>query len=524
MKSPDRTSLVEELQTYLHDRDIDKGFQALDLVFAQRQSLFAGLPQEIALLFSMAQWIDLGYVVNPSFETMMTAFSEVDQTKLLLEEFLQLRMVQAFCCMTSMQYDKAIFLLETTLGPGENLMSTYQQFVGHFWLGRACRLAGDFVKSLPHFRAARALADRIHAPRLSAVSKIHESWLVFHNGKRHEALTLLDEAEAELRPTGHALSLGNIAAARGRFLRGAGQYGEALLQFEKAIAIYKESHRNHTNLARAYVNAAYVKRLMALDVLPTVRGTPASAEKNKLALRITSEALLLLASASQIYVHHQHQGGVGSILINTGYLHLETGDIERAGQEADNAFILGERRSDVVLKARASALQALVELALCEEQVEDETDSRAHLAMATDHAERAVTLAGHTQNRRLQAAAYIVRGLIATDDASLDLALARDHAARARQLLGKEDRDHLYRELGNLNARILRSSTVDETIQAWCMGDLGGKSFQEIQKRFAEIVIPRVWNRMDRKVSRVAKELSISPKKVRRLLRESKYL
>ncbi len=35
---------------------------------------------------------------------------------------------------------------------------------------------------------------------------------------------------------------------------------------------------------------------------------------------------------------------------------------------------------------------------------------------------------------------------------------------------------------------------------------------------FADLVIPRVWEREERKISRVAERLSISPKKVRRVL------
>jgi hypothetical protein len=53
----------------------------------------------------------------------------------------------------------------------------------------------------------------------------------------------------------------------------------------------------------------------------------------------------------------------------------------------------------------------------------------------------------------------------------------------------------------------------------WSDGLTGDKTFQQVTEEFAEIVIPKVWIREDRKVSRVAKKLSISPKKVRRILR-----
>jgi DNA-binding NtrC family response regulator len=37
-------------------------------------------------------------------------------------------------------------------------------------------------------------------------------------------------------------------------------------------------------------------------------------------------------------------------------------------------------------------------------------------------------------------------------------------------------------------------------------------------EEFAELIIPKVWEREGRKISRVAARLSISPKKVRRIL------
>ena len=47
---------------------------------------------------------------------------------------------------------------------------------------------------------------------------------------------------------------------------------------------------------------------------------------------------------------------------------------------------------------------------------------------------------------------------------------------------------------------------------------IGDKTFREITDEFAELIIPKIWLREDRKIARVAKKLSISPKKVRRVL------
>src|SRR5262249_48086253 len=95
---------------------------------------------------------------------------------------------------------------------------------------------------------------------------------------------------------------------------------------------------------------------------------------------------------------------------------------------------------------------------------------------------------------------------------------------RATKLLRSGDKDHLWEELLHLKARILRSSGVDETLRAWSSGMVENKTFQQITEEFAEIVIPKVWMREGKKVSRVAERLSVSPKKVRRILRNAGLL
>ena len=82
------------------------------------------------------------------------------------------------------------------------------------------------------------------------------------------------------------------------------------------------------------------------------------------------------------------------------------------------------------------------------------------------------------------------------------------------QLLGK----HVWDDLETLKARVLRAQPVDATLRAWSAGIVEGRSFQQMTEEFARLVIPRVWEREGRKVSRVAEKLSISPKKVRRIL------
>jgi len=75
-----------------------------------------------------------------------------------------------------------------------------------------------------------------------------------------------------------------------------------------------------------------------------------------------------------------------------------------------------------------------------------------------------------------------------------------------------------------LKSHIMQASGMNDTLRGWSEGMVGEKTFQQITEEFAEIVIPKVWLREGRKISRVAECLSISPKKVRRILRNGGFL
>jgi tetratricopeptide (TPR) repeat protein len=417
--------------------------------------------------------------------------------------------------------DRAISLLEIVLRAGEDLLPTEMVFVANFWKGRAHRKKGEYELALFHISVARATAQAAKATKLVAVTKIHESWLVFQKGERRHALDLLDEAEDELRATGHALSLGNIESARGRFIRRSGDYARALEHFEHAIAIYSVNHASHPNLARALVNAAYVKRLIALDMQAKWKGAHVRGAVHAEYLQILRDALQLLRKAREIYALHQHQGGIGSVLVNAGHVHLESGETDEAFAEAEKAFALGQERHDVILMARSRILQAAVELAHAEEELEESPDAAFHAHRAVQYADEAIEHAQHTQNRRLLAEAYLARGSAAADDSPPEWEIAREYASKAAALLTEDDRDHLVTELSRLKAKILRSTGIDQTLRLWSDGQLGNKTFQQIQEEFAELVIPKVWNSAGRNVTLVAQKLSISPKKVRRILRNT---
>jgi hypothetical protein len=174
--------------------------------------------------------------------------------------------------------------------------------------------------------------------------------------------------------------------------------------------------------------------------------------------------------------------------------------------------------------ARARVLEAAAQNARVEEQLGEDADIALHANMARQYSEEAIALAQHTENRRLTAGAYLACGSTAANDFFQDWEAANKYVDLAAALISPDDRDHLWEEMALLKSRILRVSKIDDRLRAWSEGMLGNKTFQQVTEEFAEVVIPKVWMREGRKISRVAQRLSVSPKKVRRILRNAGLL
>jgi tetratricopeptide (TPR) repeat protein len=512
-------SLVSKLERALIDRDVRVGFALLDDAFKGLPKLDPESANSISFVLCLAQWTDLGYRDHKFLEGFAATVSLVEPNHLSVMDFFKLRLIDAYRYLAREQLEDCIEILDLVLRFGEPVLSDYHIFLSHFWKGRAHRKRGDYEHALQHILEAKKMAALVKTPKLVAVTQIHESWLAFQKGERTYAFALLDSAEKVLKSTGHALSLGNIESARGRFVRRAGEYSRALSHFEAAISIYRKHYPEHPNLARALVNAAYVKRLVALDLRSRRNGRQVIGAVHAKSMKISQEALQLLEQAGQIYSLHDHQGGTGSVLVNAAHIHLESGDIAQAAAEAQRAFALGKEKSDLILMSRAQIIQSAVELAHAEEQLGEEPDIAFHANSAVRHADLAIESALKTQNKRLLAEAYIARGLAAAGEYLCEWQVAKDCASKAAALLSSDDRDHLLKVLGDLRSKLLSATRIDETLRLWSDGQLGGKTFQQVQEEFAELVIPRVWLRNDKSVTQVSKALHISPKKVRRILR-----
>ena len=522
--------LTRDLNRALRLRRIEEGFQLLDRSSAIEQVE----PQEAAASFvlSVAEWVDAGYSDHRLIESLLARFSMEQRRQMPVSEYLLLRMAEAFSCIAKEDADSAISLLQFVLQAERELNDPRLMVLCHFWKGRAHRKKGEYDAALHDIAEARRLANRAKESTLTALIHIQEGWINFQLGRPKEGLHLLDQAEAGLKQSDDYLALGNIESARGRIVRRSGEYAQALHHFDRAVAIYAQRYPNHRNLARALVNAAYVKRLIALQLRKQIDARAATSSKSAEPARgggharytkLCRDALDQLHRAGEIYAHHQHHGGTGTVLVNAGQLHLDQGDIDRAAHEALKAYDLAQQKHDHILMARARVLQSAAENARVEDETED-SDLALHANLARQYADEAIALATQTENRRLKAGAYLARGSAAANDFFQDWEEAKRYVELASGLIGSEDRDHLWEEMAMLKARILRVSKIDDTLRTWSEGMLGDKTFQQVTEEFAEIVIPKVWAREGRKVLRVAKKLSISPKKVRRILRNAGLL
>ena len=183
-----------------------------------------------------------------------------------LRDFLMVRMAEAFAAMAHEDTDRAIQLLAFAPGSERELGSEHLSVLAHFWKGRAHRKRGEYQKAFEDIVAARQLAQHLELKKLAAAIQIQEAWLAFQRAEPKEAWSLLDQAEEQLRTTDDDISLGNISSARGRIVRRTGEYAESLAHYQRAVAIYQRRNADHRNLARTLVNAAYVKRLLALNL------------------------------------------------------------------------------------------------------------------------------------------------------------------------------------------------------------------------------------------------------------------
>jgi tetratricopeptide (TPR) repeat protein len=523
--------LLQKLKTNLVNRQVSNGITVLE----EHAHLFSAIGPEqrnaARLVGCLAQWVDIGYAEPGLIEQLLARFPREKRSRLVVNDYLQLRMAEGLLLLLRDHPEEALREFDLVLSMQEEIEDKEVVAIAHFWNARCHRKKGEYDEALKRAGVGRELAQTLGYPNMAAVMRVLESWLLFQKGQYREAARILDQAEAALRNTDDHLTLGNIYSAHGRMVRRQGHYQEALKFFSRAIEHFQRRNPHHRNLARTLANIAYVQRLVALQIgkqidaererrqgsrTAALRGQKQSLLRQHEELRTSAFANLDLAE--KIYRHHDHHHGIGSVLENRGLLYLDVGDLDNASVQASQAFELGKEVNDSILMARARLLQCEVENGKLEEEIEGSTHSWEHAQAARDYAREAVEAAKHTQNHRLLARAYIWRGLTACHPAIHDMDDAKRCCELAGSFLKAVDYDDLWEELQLLKQKVMPKGSIDPLLRAWSQGITGEETFQELTEQFAEIVIPKVWEKEDRKVARVAKRLSVSPKKVRRIL------
>ncbi|MBV9610753.1 MAG: tetratricopeptide repeat protein [Acidobacteria bacterium] len=448
-----------------------------------------------------------------------------------------LRIAQGLVAMTGEATDEAIAHFDFVLGLSEEFHDKESLAIVNFWKARCLRKRGEYDAALVYTTRARDLALELGHTCMAAVMQVLESWLLFQKGKLKEAVQILQGTEDVLRETDDHVTLGNIHSSYGRIASREGRHDEAIAHYAQAVAEYKKRDSQHRNLARTLANIALAKRMIALQLRKkidkeaerrrkaAVRGakpaTQGRTDYRQRLERLSQEAFSHLNEAAAIYARHPTHHGTGTVHLICGYLHLDNAEYERADEEASAAFELGKQKSDYILMGRARILQCIIENARVDEEIGEGADPGYHARHAQSYIREAIEMAKHTQDRHLLAQGHIWEGFTHCNAFFEDGDSARQSYDAAVMFLQRDHSSSDWQDLQTLRAKIYGTGNVDSTLRAWSQGFVGDKTFRQMTDQFAELVIPKVWKREGCKVSRVATKLSISPKKVRRILQRA---
>lgn len=525
-------SLLEELRRDLLDRQIARGMARLDSCHELLDRLGPAVENSAVLLGCLAQWVDLGYSCPTLLKNLLSRFTPTSRAHLSLAEYLHLRLAEALVAMSSEAYDEAMSHLDVVSILGTEVDSKELLIIADFWKGRCLRRKGEYDRALAVTSKGRELGIELGHLRMISVLQILEGWLLFQKGCTQDAIRTLREAERSLADTDDHISRGNIQSTYGRIARREGRYEQAIEYFTRAIECYRKREPTHRNVARTLTNLSFAKRQTALELRKKLdrdllrrrdqsakNGSvqPTATRRRKLD-DLRTEALAHLDEASEIYRIHPNHHGRATVHLNRGYLAIDSGEIDLAEQEAAEAFRVGEETDDSIIMARARLLQCMAENLKLEEEIGESVDLGAHARRALEFAKEAAEYAKRTQNRRLLANAHLWVGLTSSNSFFDDTETARDCYDLVLRTLKADTPDYMSDDLQKLKKATVHSGAVNSTLRAWSQGSLGNKTFQQISEDFADLIIPKIWEREGRKVSRVAEKLSISPKKVRRIL------
>jgi tetratricopeptide (TPR) repeat protein len=524
--------LLSTLREHIGTRRIAHGLSRLACCEPIFESFNPSLNNAAAFLGSLAQWCDIGFGSLDLLKRLLATYDPDSRSRLSVREYVDIRMADGVVAMTAEMFDKAVNHFDIVLKLAEEVNAWDVLSIAYHWKAGCLRKKGQYQDALAHIKKARTLQTAHGQPQNEAPARVLESLILFEMGETRQAVGKLRDAEVILNQTDDYVTLGNIQSTYGRIMQRDLRYAQAIEHYERAIHYFQKRDLKHAHIARALIDmsvariqvAQYLRKnieTLADSAPGSGQCRPARALRIRELSKLNDTILADLDRAAQIYQQHPNARGIARVHLWRGHLYLDMGNLDCASEEASKAFASAESKRDLILMASARNLQCMVENAEVDEEVEGWAE---HAVASRDYAEDAVKLASGTQDRRLLANVYIWQGLTLSSDFFNARDRARDAMTRAATYLEPGVHDFIWDNFQTLKRRLADGATLEPKLMQWAHGEVGDRSFRQLEEDFADLIIPRVWDQEKRKVSRAASRLSISPKKVRRVLNRLELL
>lgn len=494
-------NLLSTLRADLDSRRIEHGMSRLANCSHVLESFNPSLQNAAEFLCLLAEWCDLGYGDLSIVKRLLANYDNTSRSRLPISEYMYVRMTEGMVAMKEELVDNAVDHFDTALKLAGEINAWDTLAIAHHWMARCQRKKGQYEIALKHIKMARE-AQAAHGQVQNEVpARVLESLILFEKGEPMQVAANLRDAESLLKETDDYGTRGNIQHTFGRILRRQLRYGQAIKHYQHAIECFQKRDSYSVNVARALIEMSLTRLQIAghlRNKIETCRGHNRTngrpdPVRTKLVKELADLYELILSDlhrAEEIYQRQPNVRGIARLHMSRGYLYLDRGELDIAGEEAAEAYAAAESKRDFILMTASRNLQCRVENAKVEEEVERWSD---HAVAAQDYAQDAVELANSTQDRRLLASAYTWYGLTLSNSFFNTPDRAREAMDRASAYLESGVFDFIWEDFQKLKSRLLQTARVEPKVQQWTKGEIGDRTFEQLQDDFADLVIPRIW-------------------------------